>query len=282
MPELPEVEFARRWLDARLTGRTLIGLELLDPAVVRVGLSTSTADAHPDPATALRPLLGKRVVALERWGKRLGITLEDRGLLVHLGMTGRFVEHPSPPRHARLGIAVRESPPIWFDDPRRFGCVTPASLPLPLRDGLGPDPWIEPIDGLTLSARLPGRRAIKVALLDQGRLAGIGNIQATEALWRSGIHPARRCLDLDPAAWDRLATGIRGTLRDTLSDMGEGEAVYISKDRSRNPFAIYRRAGEPCPRCGAPIASSRLGGRATTWCEACQPLSQPGLSPDSA
>ncbi|TVQ86223.1 MAG: formamidopyrimidine-DNA glycosylase [Deltaproteobacteria bacterium] len=270
MPELPEAEHARRTLSRQLQDRRLVQITAQDPAVVRTSLSSRPSDAVEEAAKELQRFVGSRVGEALRWGKRLALPFEREGLLIHLGMSGRFVVGDTAPRHARLTLQAEDGPTVWFDDPRRFGCVVPSPLPLPLRAGLGPDPIHEPPDGAALQERLDGRQAIKTALLDQRRLAGLGNIQATEALWRARIAPSRRCPTLSPAEWRALAEGIASSLHDTFLGMSEGEIVYVSADKERNPFAIYGRGRQPCPACDAPLVTDRLGGRATTWCRACQ------------
>jgi formamidopyrimidine-DNA glycosylase len=117
---------------------------------------------------------------------------------------------------------------------------------------------------------------VKAALLDQRRLAGVGNIQAIEALWDAGVHPASPADALDPAAWQRLATAIPRTLHRTLALAGDGEMVYLSQDASQNPFRVYGKAAAPCPRCAAAIVREKLLGRSTFLCPTCQPLAAGG------
>lgn len=275
MPELPEVEHARRWLEHRVRGRVLAAIELLDPAVVRSHLSTRPAHAVSDPSAAVTGLLGRPIGAPIRWGKRLGLPIgatgSAGGLLCHLGMSGRWIAEPTP--HARLGLRLDDGSGLWLDDPRRFGCVVVHAGPLApaLRDGLGPDALIDAPDGRALRAVLRRRGPIKTALLDQARLAGVGNIQAVESLWAAKIHPSTRADQLDDDAWSRLAAALRQSLLRTLEQSGNDEIVYVSRDASASPFRIYGREGTPCPRCEATLVSERLSGRATVRCPSCQP-----------
>ena len=135
-----------------------------------------------------------------------------------------------------------------------------------LSAGLGPD---------ALSAPLPplvGARAVKVALMDQSLVAGLGNVQVMESLWRAGVHPTTPCNALAPGLRAALPGAIQAQLAATLALFdGADEITYIEEDRSQNPFAIYRRAGEPCPACRTPITRMVQAGRGTYWCPGCQP-----------
>ena len=135
-----------------------------------------------------------------------------------------------------------------------------------LADGLGPDALGKPLPPLK------GRRPVKLALMDQSVVAGLGNVQAMEALWRAGIHPTTPCDALDDAARARLNDAVHAQLADTLALLGDGDTItYVDESLASNPFPIYRRAGTPCPRCGSPIARIVLGGRGTYFCPRCQP-----------
>lgn len=273
MPELPEVEHARRWLARRVEGHVLRAVIVADPSAIRTRLSSRPADADPSAGERLGALVGRRFLAPRRIGKRLALPLDAGGLLAHLGMTGRFVARTSPPTHGRVGLVVGDGAPLWFDDPRRFGCLAVTDDPdAALAEGLGPDALDAPLLPDALARALAGAPTLKAALLDQARLAGIGNIQAVEALWIAGLAPDRRPNDVPADGYARLATALQETLRRTLAlAAADEELVYVSSDRARNPFQVYGRAGAPCPRCGAPLSSNKLQGRTTVSCPACQP-----------
>ena len=279
MPELPEVEICRRNLQNWTVGRRVNALEIPDPAVVRSRVSTRLVDASEEGLRWLRKhAVGAVPLATFRHGKRIGWSLAgvEQGLLLHLGMTGQWVRRAPErrPAHARIGFQFNEEHWCWFVDPRRFGCVVVCETHLQerlLRD-LGPDALDGDLSGRALRERMLGRRAIKVALMDQKGLAGLGNIQTIEVLWRTNIHPARRCTDLSSAEWDRLAGGIGVQLREVI-DLEDGEEIqYLSSAGAPNPFRIYGRSGCDCPRCGAPLDESKIGGRVTIWCGSCQPI----------
>lgn len=262
MPELPEVEIARRQLDRWFTGEEVTA-EAIDPAVVRTHLSSRPSDAHPEGPELLRAAVGRAEPPL-RHGKRIAWPFGDNAVLVHLGMTGKLVK-------GEAGNAVRARfDEVGFVDRRRFGClcVVPRDeVDGHLRANHGPDALDEPLDGAGLKRTFTGRRAIKVALMDQSKLAGLGNIHAAEALWRAQIDPRRRCDQVQH--WDALATAIVAQLQETITAEDAGEIVYVT-DGGPNRFAIYGREGESCPRCSAPIERFSQSGRSTFACSSCQ------------
>ena len=276
MPELPEVELARRDLTRWTAGQTIKEVGVADPTVVRRKLSTRPADALDDGADrVVEALRGARTVAVVRAGKRIGWRFDSgMALLVHLGMSGKWVRRTGETMpHTRLRLSLSDGSDLLFVDPRRFGCVVPLpaeDLERALGEGLGPDALDAPLDAHALAQRLAGRGAIRNNLLDQQRIAGVGNIQAAEALFRAGIRPDRAGTSLGDAEWERLSVAIPEQLRWTLDVEADGEIVYLSEWGSRNPFAVYGREGEPCPRCGAIIERSVLSGRSSFWCPSCQ------------
>jgi formamidopyrimidine-DNA glycosylase len=275
VPELPEVEAARRQIERWTAGKRLSAVRVLDPAVVRTKVSTLPSDRLADGDTRLEALVGRRSGAVRRHGKRLGWELGRDGLLIHFGMTGFFVLRPAkdePPPLARAGFGFGRNT-LWFVDGRRFGCVVPIGadeLDLALRSGQGPDAG-EPLDGVRLRAALTTRRELKIALMDQGRVAGLGNIHAAEACFRAGIGPFRSALSLADEEWDHLAAAIHDQLRDASEELARAEEVQYVNLGGPNPFRVYGRAEEPCPTCGAPICAADQGGRTTYWCAVCQP-----------
>lgn len=274
MPELPEVEAARRNLARWAEGRRVVEVRVVDASAVRDGLATSPRRALTGGVGALDALLGA-VVAVARRGKRLGWRSGAGAAAVHLGMTGHWVRRPTdeaPPRFARVGLALDDGATLWFTDARRFGCVAPVApdaLDGVLAEGLGPDGLLEPPDGPGLAARMRCRAPIKVALLDQARLAGLGNIHAVEALWRARIHPSRRADALAADEWAALASAVAAQLREAVETTAAEDIVYLSEG-AENPFVVYERAGGSCPRCGGSIARTVQAGRSTYACPGCQ------------
>jgi formamidopyrimidine-DNA glycosylase len=267
MPELPEVEIARRNLSRWFQGRRLVRAEAESTRVFR--------GAHPRDFAALHG----RLESLERRGKYLLFTFEeDKGLLAHLGMTGRFLRRPEgvsvPYSRARFHLEGGEV--IHFADARLFGRMEPCAASrlgeLEAVKALGRDPLA---DGLT-PAQLQeavgrSRQELKVALMDQERLAGLGNIHAAEALFRAGLHPARRPASLGAAEWRRLAEAIHASIAFGIEEQEGEEPVYLEDRGAENRFLVYGRAGLPCTRCGATVESFSQGGRTTHYCPRCQP-----------
>jgi formamidopyrimidine-DNA glycosylase len=273
MPELPEVEAARIRI-AQWTGdKVLVSIRWVDDAVVRSHLSSRPRDAIATGRAWLESAQGARGGPVERHGKRLRWTIGPIVALAHLGMSGKWVRRAptdAPPAHARLGLQFEDAV-AWLVDPRRFGCLAPAEAG-DWRVGLGPDAWLEPPDGAGLAARLAGARALHPGLLEQARLAGLGNIHAAEALWRAHLHPGRPAASLSPAAWEALAVAIRAQLAHALDQFSASEEVtYLSEGGDADGFAVYGRRGAGCPRCGSPIERASWGGRSVFFCLACQP-----------
>lgn len=282
MPEGPEVEACRRDLQRWTTGRAIVAARALDPAVLRERLSTLPSDGVPDGQRVASELFaGATTERLVRHGKRIGWFLRDRpmGVVLHLGMTGRWLRRSTEPPGplVRLILDLDDGNALWFEDGRRFGCVVPiprANIDGTVRGEMGPDVLNDPLDADGLAARLKGNRPIKVALMDQAVIAGLGNIHAAEALWRAKIHPATPCRDLDTKAIRRLAGAISAQVAPFVDHSGD-DPVYVNLGGD-NPFQIYGREGAPCPRCGALIAREGLGGRATFLCPRCQPAPDRG------
>ncbi|MBM3518787.1 MAG: bifunctional DNA-formamidopyrimidine glycosylase/DNA-(apurinic or apyrimidinic site) lyase, partial [Alphaproteobacteria bacterium] len=243
---------------------------------------------QPVPADFAARLRGRRVIDLERRSKYL-IWRFDNGVaaILHLGMSGRLkaFRGPVPPAetHDHLGFAFAGRPALTvrFCDPRRFGLATwtdAATLALhPLIEGLGQEPLERDFDGAALWRLLKSRRGpIKAALLDQGMIAGIGNIYACESLFRAGIAPRRRCAAIGRAGADRLAQAIRAVLEDAIAAGGSSLRDHRTPEGGlgyfQHRFAVYDRAGQACPGCTCDPARTggirRIvqAGRSTFYC----------------
>ena len=275
MPELPELEICRRQLTRWSGGRALTGVIIVAPSSVRRFLSSRPSDIDPDGPERLRALIGRAPTAAKRHGKRVGWPFGDRAILIQLGMTGKWVRRDpgdDPPRHARIGLTFGEHT-LWMSDPRRFGCVCEIpveELSLALRGDMGPDALLEPLPGPQLRARFRGRRAVKVALLDQSTIAGIGNIQAIEALFRARLDPNTPVSEVTEAQWNQLSVALVEQLEWTIRVSDAEEIEYSSDAGADNPFRIYGREGQDCPTCATSISKAVLGGRSTFWCPTCQ------------
>ena len=267
MPELPEVEVARRQLVRWLDGRR----------VVRAEAEKARTFRGADRARFLA--LRGRLVSAGRRGKYLLLEFEGgQGLLAHLGMTGKFVRRPEG--HAepwsRARLVLDDGAVVHYRDPRLFGQLVPAPAEalarLPAVAKLGRDPLV---DGLTVEqlreALGDSRQDLKVALMDQTRVTGLGNIHAAEALFRAGLHPSRKPASLDAAGWRALHRGIHATLAFALEEEDGDEIAYVEEPGAPNPFLVYGRAGESCTRCGTTVRAFTQGGRTTHFCPKCQP-----------
>lgn len=267
MPELPEVETARRALTRWAVGRPVTEVIVRDGRSIRRARTTRPSEGDPEgPARLAAVVHSGPAGPVERRGKRLLWRFPGGALLLHLGMTGKWTRQDGP--HVKVGLGLPDGP-VFFSDPRLLGGVVPTSLeagPALLAEGLGPDAWLDPLP------RLTGRRAVKVALMDQAVVAGLGNLHAAEALWRAGIHPSLPCDALDDDAHARLADAVREQLRFALELQGDDDEIqYVEDAGAPNPFPLYGQKDRPCPRCGASIARFVQGGRTTWWCPGCQP-----------
>ncbi len=273
MPELPEVEHAARCLRAWALSGRILAVET-DPRAERI--------FRPGSGAALaRALAGRRVASVRRLGKHLLLELAGGGplgLLSHLGMTGKWVRRlpgEPPPSHVRASLVLEGGAVLHYRDPRLFGRlrVVPGARfeLLPELGALGPDPIAAGIDPVRLAALLGRtRRPVKVALLDQRILPGVGNIHASEACFRARIDPRRRADRLSPGEVARLARGVRATFDRALSALGAGEEIAYVEEGGENPFLVYARAGERCPRCRrAAIRRIVQAQRSTYFCPAC-------------
>ncbi|MBF0282968.1 MAG: bifunctional DNA-formamidopyrimidine glycosylase/DNA-(apurinic or apyrimidinic site) lyase [Magnetococcales bacterium] len=276
MPELPEVETVRRGLAARLPGKEVASV------VVRRG------DLRlPVPEAALREALpGSRLRQVERRAKYLMLRFDHGGVLIHLGMTGvlRVVDAAAPPqRHDHLDLIFTHGEALRFTDPRRFGAVLWAAgepLEHPALAGLGPEPLEPSFNGAELSRRATGRRRGLRDLLLEGRVvAGVGNIYASESLFRARLHPVASCETLTPRQWNGLAEAIREVLGEAVAAGGTTLRDYQNAEGKPGYFQqalrVYGREGEPCPRCGTAIQRLVLAGRGAWYCPDCQPLKVP-------
>jgi formamidopyrimidine-DNA glycosylase len=275
VPELPEVEHARRCLQRWLGGATIVAVKVLDPRIVKRGRASRVAE-----------LVGRRVLRVERRGKWLRLPLlqtEGEGVVFsHLGMTGKWVvsTEDAPVRFEKIRLDVkkgRTTRSVRYLDPRLFGAFIVATEDIPAWRGLGPDPLHDRIDALALHAKL-ARKAlpIKPALLDQELLAGVGNIQATEALFMAKLDPWRPSKSLTVAEVRALAKAIHDSIERTLKlqeaeQRKDGGITYVEEPGSDNPFLVYGRAGEKCPRCKkTTLKKMTQAGRTTTYCPHCQ------------
>jgi formamidopyrimidine-DNA glycosylase len=282
MPELPEVETMARELRPLLLGRTITSFWCNRPAILAV---------PADPAAWSAAILGRRVMAVRRRAKIVLFDLDDGSLLAYAPrMTGQFrLTGAGAPlgRHDRAGLALSDGAELRIVDMRTFGRLShygPDHLDprtgLPAFADLGPEPLeAGTTDIVMLRAVAPryARRPIKTTLLDQHFIAGVGNIYADEALWRSQIHPARPAGSLSLTQMERLWTELVAVLKTAVEHRGSTIDNYRSPDGQGEmaPYLqAYGRAGRPCLRCGAIMARSRVGRRSSSFCPVCQPAAE--------
>jgi formamidopyrimidine-DNA glycosylase len=272
MPELPEVETIRRQLAPHLEGRVIEAAEILDWRWTRPG--------PPEPIQA--ELTRARVERVGRAGKYLVWTLSDeRYLLMHLRMTGALLFDPdADPPHTRVRFELDGGHRLIYTDPRRFGTghlvFGAAARDAYLAARIGVEPFSEQFTAAYLRTAARGRIApIKAFLLDQRRIAGVGNIYADEALFRAGIHPLRPAGKLTGPQWELLQRAIEDALSAGIEAKGASIDDFRHVDGARGSFQdrflVHRRAGEPCPTCGRTVRKLVVGGRGTYVCEHCQP-----------
>ncbi len=277
MPELPEVETVRQQLVPKLVGRTIASVQTSKPSYFFL----------TPPSRLRKALPGETVEALDRYGKYLIARFASgSGLLLHLGMTGqlRAAEiSQSPARledHVHLRLSFQdEREDVVFRDVRKFGKVRflTAGQSDPRLDKLGPDALLTPIDALRDHLWSVSRRrriSVKALLLDQGVLAGVGNIYADEALFAASIRPGRSALRLRRAEVDRLCQELHRILVRSIKVGGSSIRDYVDADgksgKAQLEHRVYGRSGQPCAVCESPIKRVVIATRSTHYCPVCQ------------
>jgi len=280
MPELPEVETVRRGLQQLAVGRTVLGVDVLNDGSFH----------------AESPLDGARFVGARRRAKMLLLDLDDgRVLTVHLKMTGQLVVrgsddwgggHPSdsligelPDRSTRVVLDLDDGARLFFNDQRKFGWmrVVARETADEMTGGLGPEPMDDDAwPRFKALVRRHDRTVVKAALLDQGVVAGIGNIYADEALWGARVHPAARIGVLSDKALRRVLEEAAEVMTTSIELGGSTDRNYVDAEGRRGAYLdfarVFRREGQPCQRCGSTIVKTRVAGRGTHLCPKCQRL----------
>ncbi len=282
MPELPEVETVRRGLVPVMEGQGIARADVNRPDL-----------RWPFPADMANRLTGARVLRLRRRSKYILADLSTaETLLIHLGMSGRMLvsgdplgqfvhDHPAPEKHDHVVLHMDNGARVTFNDPRRFGAMdlmpTDTAEAHPLLSSIGPEPLGNGFSESHLVAQLkPRNMPIKSALLDQKIVAGLGNIYVCEALFRGGIHPARRAKRISAQRIEALVPVIRDVLRDAIAAGGSSLRDFRQADGElgyfQHSFDVYGREGEVCrtPDCGATIRRIVQSGRSSFFCPDCQ------------
>jgi formamidopyrimidine-DNA glycosylase len=270
VPELPEVETTRRGLAPHARKRRIVALAVYEPRL-----------RWPVPRELPGRLAGRRIERVGRRAKYLLLELEAGTLLLHLGMSGNLRAVPaSTPRlkHDHFDLVLDSGLALRFNDPRRFGSLLyteddPARHAL-LRD-LAPEPFARGFSPEYLWRVSRGRRvALKQFIMNSHLVVGVGNIYASEALFRARLRPRRRAASLTRAEAARLVRAIRTVLKLAIRAGGTTLRDYLGADGApgyfRQRLYVYERAGKPCRRCGAKVRSLTQGQRSTYYCPACQ------------
>lgn len=269
MPELPEVEITRRGIAPALVGQTVTAVRIRQPRL-----------RYPVPADLEERVLGQAILAVRRRGKYLLLEFLSGCLLIHLGMSGSLRIVPAgqvEQKHEHFDLVVGAHA-LRLRDPRRFGAVLWLSHPAlahPLLASLGMEPLDAGFDGAALYRLCQGRSTpVKQFLMDSHQVVGIGNIYASESLFRAGIHPLTEAGRLSRQRCLRLAQCIRETLLDALKAGGSSLRDFVHSDGSSGYFQqqyfVYGRDGEACRICGTTIQRIVLGQRASFFCPHCQ------------
>lgn len=269
MPELPEVETIRRDLEPKLLGRRFTRVEI---APDRVPVLQDI-----DEATFREGIVGARIEALTRRGKFLVFELDTgSSFVVHLRMTGRLLLPDAElTGHLRATFWLDDGATLRFTDLRKFGRLWLIDSQSRLLDKIGPEPLSEGFALELLAKALRNRKApVKSIILDQRRIAGIGNIYADEALFHAGVLPMRLGGELTEEEVKRLHTGIRTVLLRGVESRGASFRDYVDAEGQSGSMQMYvkvfRRTGRPCYVCSTAIERSRVGGRSTHYCPSCQ------------
>ncbi|MGD9892750.1 MAG: bifunctional DNA-formamidopyrimidine glycosylase/DNA-(apurinic or apyrimidinic site) lyase [Dehalococcoidia bacterium] len=272
MPELPEVETTRRDLDARLRGRTILAV-----CFDSTGVTPARGLGPVEMADALR---GRRIERLSRRGKYLIAHLDGGDALVlHRRMTGNLVlrrQSDPPEPYTRAVLTLDDGNELRWTDQRRFGTWMLTDTPEQAIPTIGPEPLEDGWLAEHLASALANRTApIKAVLLDQRRVAGLGNIYADESLHLAGIHPERPAGTLTVEEVQRLHEAVRQVLELAIQLQGSSASSYVGglgqRGSMQDEWRAYQRTGEPCRTCGTPIERIRVGGRGTHFCPQCQP-----------
>lgn len=278
MPELPEVETVRRLIEPHCLNQKIVGVTL--------GEFNNVLET-PLPIDPEELIIGSTIIGVQRRGKYLLFPL-DSGLwmTIHLRMTGRLIVRAAgedPIRFEHIALHLGSGEDLRFGDQRKFGRVTvlneDAIATLSAR--LGPEPFDRRLTAVVLQDRLKRRTgSIKSALLDQGLMAGLGNIYVDESLWRSRIHPLHPSNDLDEDSLQRLLRAIRHVLKRSIENQGTTfssfENPYGESGKNAEHLRVYGRVKERaiCDRCHNPLARIVVAGRGTTFCPHCQMLTR--------
>ncbi len=270
MPELPEVETVRNELEPHVVGRSISGVTLFWEGMLR----------QPSPAEFYSRISRQEITGLSRRGKYLIFSLSSGDLLViHLKMSGSLIvgkDSSEPPKYSRAIIRLDNGTSIFFSDPRKFGTMQLVKDKTSVLGKLGPEPLEADFTPEVLARRLSKRKApIKAVLLDQGFIAGIGNMYADEALFFAGIHPLRPANSLSQDEVARLHSAIQQVLSSAITNKGASIVNYLrpggEQGTAQFQFKVAHGRGKNCPNCGTLLKRIVVRNRGTYFCPKCQP-----------
>lgn len=273
MPELPEVETIRRDLEKALVGEKIISITYKVPKMLK-----------PSPEVVLKGSVGKEVQSFSRIAKLLLVNLKEGGTLgIHLKLSGQlFIRQETDPedKYNQVTFHFDNGLQLRFSEMRKFGFVKyirdPGEVGTLLKE-YGPEPLTKDFTEEVLTKLLhQSSRAVKVVIMDQKKIAGVGNIYADEALWYSKIHPERKANSLTGAEVKKLFKSINQVIKEGIEDRGTSVDTYLDafgvKGKHDQRLKVFRRDKQPCLRCGTIVLKMRVGGRGTHYCPNCQKL----------
>ncbi|MGQ9734666.1 MAG: bifunctional DNA-formamidopyrimidine glycosylase/DNA-(apurinic or apyrimidinic site) lyase [Candidatus Bipolaricaulia bacterium] len=274
MPELPEVEIIKRSLEREVVGKEIVGLELRRPGLLQ--------EASPKELEA--KTIGAKIAGVRRRAKYLIFDLDNRySLVLHLGLEGRLLLDGKEAEEIGFILHFSEGVKLHFDDIKGYGRLflspTAGVERLPSLAKLGLEPFTPNYKWESFEKLMRTNQEIKRLLLDQAKIAGVGNIYASEVLYRCRIHPRQLANELTLSEARCLFDEIQKIMEEAIAHRGSSVYHYRDIDGSKGEFQnflkVYGRAGRPCERCRTPIEEIDQGGRGTFFCPKCQPLKEP-------
>jgi formamidopyrimidine-DNA glycosylase len=274
MPEMPEVETLVRKLR-----QTVVGKRVAEVHLSGLPLRKPIANAFA------AQMVGRKIGRIQRQGKYIIVELDPKAYwLIHLGMSGRILyrdkaEESPVEKHTHAVIKFHDSTKLEYQDHRRFGLLAVYEIRraglIPEVRSLGMDPLHAGFNAKWLRPLLENsRQEVKSFLLDQRKIAGLGNIYVCESLFHAGVHPARRCFTLNPGETTRLVNAIKKVLRSAIRHNGTSFSDFMDSDGkpgdNQNYLMVFQREGEGCYNCGAPVRRMRQGNRSSFYCACCQ------------
>lgn len=272
MPELPEVEITCRGIRPHIQGQKIKQVKVHQASL-----------RWPVPVDSMQLLVGQTLKTVSRRAKYILLECEQHQVLMHLGMSGslRIVDSQAPlKKHDHIEIIFENNHTLRLHDPRRFGCCLVYDQGLTeddvkLLSKLGPEPLTDAFSGNYLYQRSRNKKqVVKTFIMDNAIVVGVGNIYASESLFKAGIHPKRAAGNISLARYEKLAEEIKQTLLDSIEQGGSTLKDFVNSDGQPGYFQqslfVYGRAGKECLKCATVIDSVKLGQRSTFYCKSCQ------------